>query len=185
MVQAAAPANTFVNDTNTGMYSAVADVLAFSTGGTDRARITSTGISTSVSLLVTGYISATNGISATGNVQATAYLHTSDARLKTDITPLKDPFKLLEGIHGVRYVWKRDGTPAYGVIAQDVIKTMPEAVHGGPSSTMVVDYDQFLAPLIESVKLLKADNDNLRLELKAANDNHLEDANRRVAEGIA
>ena len=71
----------------------------------------------------------------------------------------------------MRYVWKKDGTPAYGVIAQDVIKTMPEAVQGGPSTTMVVDYDQLIAPLIEAVKTLKADNDNLRLELKAANDN--------------
>ena len=126
--------------------------------------------------VVTGNISATGGISATGNMQATAYLHTSDARLKTDITPLKDPFKLLEGVHGMRYVWKKDGTPAYGVIAQDVIKTMPEAVQGGPSTTMVVDYDQLIAPLIEAVKTLKADNDNLRLGLKAANDSHLEDA---------
>ena len=48
---------------------------------------------------------------------------------------------------------------------------MLEAVQGGPSTTMVVDDYQLLPPLIESVKLL-----SLRLELKAANDNHLEDA---------
>jgi hypothetical protein len=62
----------------------------------------------------------------------------------------------------------------------------PEAVTTGADGMKTVDYPALVAPLIESVKQLKATNDNLVSEtllLKAANDNlarEVEDLKRAV-----
>lgn len=61
----ALPAYSFGGDTNTGMYLAGADTLGFTTGGSQRARLLSSG------LIVTGYVSTTGivdiGTQALGN----------------------------------------------------------------------------------------------------------------------
>ena len=96
---------------------------------------------------------ATNNIDNAGTVTADTFLHSSDARLKENIETVANPFDLLEAISGKHYTWKKDGSPAYGVIAQDVETVMPEAVYTHEDTGMkAVDYDQLLAPLIEAVK---------------------------------
>jgi hypothetical protein len=44
IASAAAPSYTFTGDTNTGMWSPAADTIALSTGGTEKARLTSAGL---------------------------------------------------------------------------------------------------------------------------------------------
>lgn len=56
---AAAPGHTWIGDTNTGMFHPVADVIGISINGTERARVFSTGVST------TGVYYAGNGSAAT------------------------------------------------------------------------------------------------------------------------
>lgn len=102
-----------------------------------------------------------------GTVTASAYLHSSDRNLKDQITDIADPFALLTAVHGKHYVWKKDGTPAYGVIAQDVEIVMPEAVSTDANGVKSVEYDQLIAPLIEAVKQLRDDNESLRKEIDA------------------
>lgn len=111
----------------------------------------------------TTYLRAYNNkyIYTTGNVYGNAFFHTSDATMKKDIRTIDNPFGLLEGISGKRYLWKKSDQPSYGVIAQDVEKVMPEAVSRGADDFLMVDYDQLIAPLIEAVKQLKAENDML------------------------
>ncbi|HEX2859645.1 MAG TPA: tail fiber domain-containing protein [Alphaproteobacteria bacterium] len=104
-------------------------------------------------------------VSASGNMTAVAYLHSSDRRLKDNIVPVADAMGLVKSLNGVHFTWKKDGRPSYGVIAQDVQKVMPEAVHGGGSTTMVVDSDQLIAPLIEAVKIQQKQIDDLRREV--------------------
>lgn len=100
-------------------------------------------------------------------VYSSIYYHSSDARLKEDITDIDDPFALLNGVSGKRYTWKESGKGAYGVIAQDVETVMPEAVGENEQGFKAVDYDQLMAPMIEAIKDLKAENDALRKEIDA------------------
>ena len=97
-----------------------------------------------------------------------------DRRLKKDIVPLSNAVSKLSKITGVSYHWKSpeaDLSEQVGVIAQDVQKVYPQLVSTEANGTLGVNYAGLVAPLIEAVKELKADNENLRAQLKAANDN--------------
>jgi hypothetical protein len=107
-----------------------------------------------------GYQMNINGNSyTTGNTWSSNYYHDSDIRLKMDIKPVKG-LDIIEKLSGVQFRWKKDGTLSAGVIAQDVEKVMPEAVSADHQGIKAVSYDALIAPLIESVKELKAENDN-------------------------
>lgn len=98
---------------------------------------------------------AGNGL-FTGTMTATAYYASSDRNLKRNITPISDPFALLDGIEGKRYIWKKSRKPAYGIIAQDVEKVMPEAVRTIENGTKTVEYSQLIAPMLEAIKQLES-----------------------------
>lgn len=120
-----------------------------------------------------GRMHTTKALTVADSVTATAYYQSSDRNLKENITPVQNPFALLNAIEGKHYVWKDSKQPAYGVIAQDVEKVMPEAVKATDKGTKTVDYSQLIAPLIEAVKQLKSNNDALQEAvhaLKADND---------------
>ena len=69
----------------------------------------------------------------------------SDAELKTDIVPIG---KLGNGIGFYSFRFKWDWTPYVGVIAQEVLKTMPDAVERGDDGWLRVDYGKVGAPFM-------------------------------------
>jgi hypothetical protein len=164
--------------TNTGTgYSAVVETMqdngrmAFLTNGTSQTAGASFGLNERVSILQNGNVGIGTATPAypldvVGIVQATAYYHSSDERLKTNITPIDDPFALLRTIRGVHFIWRKDGKPSYGVIAQDVEKSMPEAVSEGTGGMKSVEYDQIIGPLVTAVKALDARNEALERRVR-------------------
>lgn len=131
-----------------------------------------------------------NGTSCGGNQAWTNY---SDARLKERVHALseKDGLDTIMRLRPVRFHWRDAGQDRakgeqLGLIAQDVQKVLPEIL-GDPidssielpdgskeeiKGTLNVSYATLVVPLIKAVQELKAENDNLRIELKTANDNH-------------
>ena len=92
----------------------------------------------------------------------------SDARLKTDIAPIADALAKVTRLRGVTFRWKdaaRGGGTQIGLIAQDVAPVFPELVSTDRDGEQSIAYAQMVAPLIEAVKTLKADNDALKAEL--------------------
>ena len=70
-------------------------------------------------------------------------------------------------LDGVTFNWKRDGKASAGVIAQQVQKVLPQAVGTSvdlqtDEEHLVVDYNAIIAVLIESVKELKAEVEELK-----------------------
>ena len=103
----------------------------------------------------------------------------SDARLKEDVQPLTDALDKVSQLQGVSFQWKdttRGEGRHIGVIAQDVEPVFPEVVSTDSDGYKSVAYDKLVAPLIEAVKTLKAENDALRTENSAlrAKDDELE-----------
>jgi hypothetical protein len=116
-------------------------------------------------------------LAGNGNLTITGAYSPSDLRLKKDVVEISDPLNKLTLLRGVTFRWKDSSKPQgeqIGVIAQEVKNVFPQLVSSDPSGALSVNYAGLVAPLIEAVKEMKADNDNLRTELnssEAANDN--------------
>lgn len=101
------------------------------------------------------------------------YSTTSDARLKTDITPISDALGLVERLRGVRYHWRPVADravgktlalpvnqPQIGFIAQDVQAVAPEAVVApkDPTKDIYTLQETKLIPiLVEAIKEQQAE----------------------------
>lgn len=89
--------------------------------------------------------------------------------------PLEDSLNKIVKLQGVNYEWNTEKYPTQGfsagkqigLIAQDVEKVIPELVHTDNDGYKSVSYEKITTVLIEAVKELKAENENLRLRIKA------------------
>lgn len=117
---------------------------------------------------MTGNSNFAGSMNVTGNItvggQVTA---SSDRRLKTDIKDMTDALNRISQIQGVTYLKKGGGDKhEMGVLAQDVQKVFPEAVVEREDGYLAVNYSALVAPLIESVKELKSEQDDLKAQLE-------------------
>ena len=94
----------------------------------------------------------------------------SDIRLKENITPIDSALYKIGQIEGVSFNWrdsdKYDDRTHLGVIAQQVEGVFPEVVFTSDDEmgTKSVDYNGLIAPLIEAVKELKGQSENLQAQ---------------------
>jgi hypothetical protein len=102
----------------------------------------------------------------------------SDRRYKKGITPFGSTLDRLAALQPVHFYWRSDEFPdqhfgdsqAYGLIAQDVAKVMPELVVTDKDGYMAVDYSKLPLLTIQAVKELKAENEVLRQQLGAVDE---------------
>ena len=111
-------------------------------------------------------LSGANAGAATFNDNVTAY---SDARLKSDVKTIEGGLEKVSQLRGVTYIRddNKDGGQRIGVIAQEVEKIIPQVVMTADDEmgTKSVDYGRITAVLIESIKELKAEIDELKEKL--------------------
>jgi hypothetical protein len=96
----------------------------------------------------------------------------SDIRLKTNIEPIENALDKVLALNGFTYNFNEigqslgfDGTTTYvGVSAQEVQAVLPEAVKPAPANEdyLTVQYEKIVPLLIESIKELKAEIDELK-----------------------
>ena len=89
-------------------------------------------------------------VPSTGTLSATIFNSLSDEKLKEDVKSF-DGLELLSGINPVSFVWKDIGKQSYGVIAQELEKTLPELVET-TNGIKSVSYTPMIAILIDVVK---------------------------------
>ena len=86
------------------------------------------------------------------NADVVAY---SDARVKTNIRVIKNPIEIINRISGYRYsMLGVDNSDQVGVIAQELVKVLPEAVITDNNGMMAVRYTNIIPVLVEAVKIL-------------------------------
>ncbi len=104
------------------------------------------------------------------DVTADEYKTHSDVRLKKNILPLTDALSRVTQLRGVNYQWrdtdKDQGKIQMGLIAQEVEEVFPEVVSTDEDGFKSVAYSKLVAALIEAVKELKAENDDLKLRIE-------------------
>jgi len=117
--------------------------------------------------------SSTEGeIRATNNI--TAY-YSSDIGLKENLNPIENSIEKIQAISGYNFDWKdevikeRGGEDDYfvrksdvGVVAQEIEAILPEACATRPDGTKAVRYEQLVPLLIEGIKELKAEIEELK-----------------------
>lgn len=128
-----------------------------------RANLAVTGSIDCSSLVSTGPIRGAT-IYSTGDVIA---FSTSDQRLKKEITVIGNALEKVNNLRGVDFEWNtrlqdtHEGKDT-GVIAQEVEQVMPTAVIERENGYKAVRYEKLIPLLIESIKELKAEVDELR-----------------------
>ena len=88
----------------------------------------------------------------------------SDVRLKENVTGIENALDKVLDLRGVYFnrIGKTYDDREVGVIAQEVEKVLPELVKEGADGMKSVAYQNLVAVLIEAVKDLKAEVDNLK-----------------------
>ena len=100
-----------------------------------------------------------------GDVFSTGILiAASDLTLKTDVETLDNSLNLLDNVRGVRYRFKSETQKSIGVIAQEIKTSFPELVSGEEGS-MGVNYDGLVGVLVQAVKELKTELDQVKKKL--------------------
>ena len=143
--------------------STARDSLGLGTG--NDVRFDSFGVGTAASG-TTGEIRATNDVTA---------FYSSDKSLKENIKNIENPLEKVNQINGVTFDWTENyikqhgGEDQYfvrkndvGVIAQEIEKVLPQVVATREDGIKAVKYDRIVALLIESVKELKKEIEELK-----------------------
>lgn len=99
---------------------------------------------------------------AAGNVSAY-----SDERVKRDIETITNALDIVKSIRGVRYTRIDSGETGLGVIAQEVMKRVPEVVIINDDGMMSVAYGNLVGLLIEAIKEQQIQIDKLSARLGA------------------
>ena len=99
-------------------------------------------------------VTSAGNLTATGDV--TAF---SDARLKENVRTIDQALDKLESLRGVYFT--KDGKESTGVIAQEVMQIMPEAVND-EGEYLSVAYGNLVGLVIEAVKELRSEVKDLK-----------------------
>jgi len=151
-VQATNANVTQVTATN-GNFSGIVTASQIQTSNINITQVTATNGNFS------GIVTAVNG-NFSGIVTATDFNSTSDINLKENVHTVENPLETVESIRGVSFNWKETGKKSYGVIAQELEEILPELVTDGDIKT--VNYNGIIGVLIEAVKELKAEIEDLK-----------------------
>ena len=168
----------------TGMNNVLIGYRAYLNGGDDNNSIViggsreagssasgNTGLGSNTILL--GNADHTN-VATYGNI--TAY-YSSDRRLKENIIPIKNALDKVNKISGVNFDWteeyldKQGVRDEYfnrkkdvGVIAQEIEEVLPEVVAEKKDGYKAVRYEKIVPLLIQSIKELSSENNNLKIQ---------------------
>ena len=117
-------------------------------------------LSVSSNLTVNGSSTFNNNVAINGALTVTGDItafFTSDQRLKDNIAPIDDPLSKVLSISGNTYNWNeksgKEGNDV-GVIAQEVLEVLPEAVTTRDTGYLAVDYQRLVPLLVEAIKEL-------------------------------
>ena len=121
---------------------------------------TSASTNTGTQIFDTGvYVNTTAGdlrsstFTATGAINGATVKATSDARLKSEIVKYKADLSSLSTYH---YTLNADNQKHVGLLAQEVIKVLPEAVSENEEGFYSLDYNAIVAVLVGKVNELEA-----------------------------
>lgn len=119
-------------------------------------------------------------VRGTGGIYAHSIWTWSDSTLKQDVQPIKDSARLLARMRGVTFRYRpdppcltcperdqeqTDERRYYGLLAQELERSLPEAVDTMADGTKVVAYQQIIPVLVEGFKAQQLEIEALKKEV--------------------
>jgi len=108
-------------------------------------------------------------MTVSGNLRVTADVvayYSSDERLKDNITPIQNTLEKVDKLGGYEFDWNANQHTYeghdIGVIAQEIEAQFPELVVTREDGYKAVKYEKLTAVLIQAIKELKTEVDNLK-----------------------
>jgi len=148
------------------------DVSDFMSNGSNNRIVTATGADAMNAEANASFdgstLAVTGAITATGDITA---FSSSDKTLKENISNIENAVDKVSKINGVYYNWTFEAQEKHkhfgkekeiGVIAQEVEEVLPEIVQTRDDGTKAVKYERLCALLIESVKELKKEIEEIK-----------------------
>lgn len=116
-------------------------------------------------LITTGTITSTGAISSQGDI--TAFASSSDIRKKENVFRIENALEKVSRVGGYTFNFKGDNRKLAGVIAQEIEAVLPEVVYEieeeNGDRTKAVRYGNIVGLLIEAIKELKAEVEDLKV----------------------
>ncbi len=100
-----------------------------------------------------------------GTLTVAGVFYPSDARYKRNLAFIKDALPRILQLNGYNYNWKdeaKDPSLQTGLIAQEIKNIFPELVREDSAGYLSVNYTGLIPYLIESIKELKKENEELK-----------------------
>ena len=155
------------------LWNSVSDSWTAGALGSESDIVTTSNFnSTRPSIAIFNTISGSNihsegTVIAEGDIVAYA---SSDRRLKDEIQPISNPLEKINQIGGYSFIWntqKQDiyNGKDYGVIAQEIEEILPELVQTRENGYKAVKYDKLVSLLIEGIKELSQEVNELKEKL--------------------
>jgi len=102
-------------------------------------------------------------------VRAPSFVSTSSLRFKENVQPIRNAPDLVDRLQGVSFVWKENGKPSVGLIAEEVAEVIPEVVDWEEDGLAAagVNYSALVAVLVEALKAQRAEHRSELASLRA------------------
>jgi hypothetical protein len=156
------PGNTTVSGTLTVTGTTTLNSTVTSSAVVNITNNTASTSKTTGALVVTGGVGISGALYVGGDITA---FDTSDQRLKDNITPIPNALDKVISISGNTFDWneksEKDGSDV-GVIAQEILEVLPEAVTTRDNGYLAVRYEKIIPLLIEAIKELKVEINELK-----------------------
>ena len=89
---------------------------------------------------------------STGALASIDYSTLSDINFKDNVTPIVNGMMIVANIEPVSFTWIDTGKKAFGVIAQEIEKILPDIVTTSPEGKKTVSYDQIIPFLVSAIQ---------------------------------
>ena len=126
-----------------------------------------------------GTTSPTQKLHVSGNILASGDITAfSDKRLKSNITHIENALDKVTQLNGYTYTLNQTNTRSTGLIAQEVLAVLPEAVHGSEDTQYSLAYGNMAGLFVEALKEMntKFQSEKLRNDALEARITALENA---------
>jgi hypothetical protein len=119
------------------------------------------------STIPTSKLTVTGDVSVSGVITCTDINSTSDINLKENIQTVDNALNIVNDLRGVKFEWKENHKPSFGVVAQELQKVLPELVTNTDPKT--VNYNGIIGVLIEAIKEQQRQIEELRARIDEIN----------------